>query len=406
VTSALGALLPVIVKRSYSKHSKGTVKTTIAPLFFDFTKYLGSGIIISTAFVHLLSPAFEELKDPSLPEAWLQYDWAPVLTMTAVFAIFTVELLAHRLGTAWLNKLGVAYDPHGHAHSAHGPCEAPSESHVHPGSLDEDPTHDPHQDPTDITGNGDARLRHQDDGEADECDAHIMTDEESIRAPFLQKKASNGKLPSHSHKQQRGSGVRNGSYGSIRSNGTANPSAMSGFSQDSEQQMSQDSQNQSATQIIGVAILEFGVLLHSFVIGMTLAVVERFTTLFIVITLHQTFEGLGLGSRLANLKLPRKYRWVPTISGIVYAFITPTGLACGLLVRKTYDPDSPTALIVSGVLDSLSAGVLLYTGLVELLCAEFLFHQEMKEAPLKRVLGALACVILGAVIMAVLGIWA
>lgn len=36
-TSAVGALLPVIVKRSYSKHSKSTVKTTIAPLFFDFT---------------------------------------------------------------------------------------------------------------------------------------------------------------------------------------------------------------------------------------------------------------------------------------------------------------------------------------------------------------------------------
>lgn len=71
------------------------------------------------------------------------------------------------------------------------------------------------------------------------------------------------------------------------------------------------------------------------------------------------FEGLGLGSRLANLKLPKEYHWLPWIAGIVYAGITPVGLACGLLVRKTYDPDSPTALIVSGVLDSLSAGVLL-----------------------------------------------
>lgn len=54
----------------------------------------------------------------------------------------------------------------------------------------------------------------------------------------------------------------------------------------------------------------------------------------------------------------------------------------------------------------LSRYSLQYTGLVELLAAEFLFHQEMREAPLGRVLYALACVILGAAIMAVLGIWA
>lgn len=47
-------------------------------------------------------------------------------------------------------------------------------------------------------------------------------------------------------------------------------------------------QHHSAHQIIGVAILEFGVVLHSFVVGMTLAVVERFPTLFVVITLHRT----------------------------------------------------------------------------------------------------------------------
>jgi hypothetical protein len=52
-------------------------------------EYLGSGIIIATAFVHLLSPAFEELNDPSLPEAWQKYDWAAVLAMGAVFLICT-----------------------------------------------------------------------------------------------------------------------------------------------------------------------------------------------------------------------------------------------------------------------------------------------------------------------------
>lgn len=120
------------------------------------------------------------------------------------------------------------------------------------------------------------------------------------------------------------------------------------------------------------------------------------------------FEGLGLGARLASLveNLPSRMRWIPTFAGVLFACITPLGLGVGLLVRKTYSPESAVALVVSGVLDALSAGVLLYTGLVELLCSEFLFHQEMREAPLGRVLYALGCVILGAVVMAVLGIWA
>jgi zinc transporter 1/2/3 len=41
------------------------------------------------------------------------------------------------------------------------------------------------------------------------------------------------------------------------------------------------------------------------------------------------------------------------------------GIAIGLGIRTTYNPDSTTASIVSGTLDSMSAGVLLYTGLVE-----------------------------------------
>ena len=43
----------------------------------------------------------------------------------------------------------------------------------------------------------------------------------------------------------------------------------------------------AAAQIIGIAILEFGVLLHSVLIGLTLAVDEQFTILFVVIIFHR-----------------------------------------------------------------------------------------------------------------------
>lgn len=127
-----------------------------------------------------------------------------------------------------------------------------------------------------------------------------------------------------------------------------------------------------AAQIIGVGILEFGVVVHSVIIGLTLAVTDELDTLLVVIIFHQMFEGLGLGTRLAFLPLPPRLNWVPYTAGVVYAFCTPIGMAIGLGVRNTYSPESVTASIVSGILDSISAGILLYTGLVELLAHEFL----------------------------------
>lgn len=53
--------------------------------------------------------------------------------------------------------------------------------------------------------------------------------------------------------------------------------------------------------------------------------------------------------------------------GVLYGLTTPIGIAAGLGVRTSYNPDSTTAAIVSGVLDSFSAGILVYTGLVEVI---------------------------------------
>jgi len=80
------------------------------------------------------------------------------------------------------------------------------------------------------------------------------------------------------------------------------------------------------------------------------------------------FEGLGLGTRLAYMALPVGYNWVPVTGALLYGITTPVGIAAGLGVRTTYNPGSTTASIVSGILDSVSSGILLYTGLVEV-CA-------------------------------------
>ena len=61
--------------------------------------------------------------------------------------------------------------------------------------------------------------------------------------------------------------------------------------------------------------------------------------------------------------------------------------------------------MVSGVLDSMSAGILIYTGLVELLARDFLFN-PMRTKDNTRLAFMMVNVFLGAGLMALLGKWA
>ncbi|KAG8911868.1 high-affinity Zn(2+) transporter zrt1, partial [Tulasnella sp. 418] len=72
----------------------------------------------------------------------------------------------------------------------------------------------------------------------------------------------------------------------------------------------------------------------------------------------------------------------------------------------TYNPGSTTASAVSGVFDSISAGILLYTGLVESLAREFVFNPNVHTHSLGKLAYSLGCMTLGARLMALLGRWA
>ncbi|KAK0239072.1 ZIP-like iron-zinc transporter [Armillaria nabsnona] len=333
VGSTFGALFPVLAKNSSWLHVPKSV--------FDFAKYFGSGVIIATAFIHLLSPALDALSSDCLADGWQVYVNLPIfsfslhvltvaphqpyalaLCMLSIFSIFIVELIAFRWGTKKLAEIGMRHDAHGHeagGHAAHGP---------------------------------EGNLAYQTEGNVDESKLKI----------------SDSKLDVEDQQHR------------------VLDSAM--------------------TQIIGVAILEFGVTLHSVLIGLTLAVDPDFKVLFVVLIFHQTFEGLGVGSRLAYLDLPPKYRWAPYAGAALYGLTTPIGIAAGLGVRTTYNPDSTTASIVSGTLDALSSGILIYTGLVELLAHEFLFNKEMMTGSNGKLVYAIGCMLAGCAIMALLGRWA
>ena len=159
----------------------------------------------------------------------------------------------------------------------------------------------------------------------------------------------------------------------------------------------QSSSESFAVQLTSIFILEFGVIFHSVFIGLTLAVSgEEFKTLYIVLVFHQMFEGLGLGSRLATVPWPYSKRLTPWIMAIAYGVSTPTAIAIGLGAREFYPPGGATTLIVNGVFDSVSAGILLYTGLVELMAHEFLFSHSLRDASMATVLAAFGNMVVGA----------
>jgi len=162
-----------------------------------------------------------------------------------------------------------------------------------------------------------------------------------------------------------------------------------------------------AAQMTAIFILEFGVIFHSVFIGLTLAVAgEEFTVLYIVLSFHQTFEGLGLGSRLATAQWPSRKKWMPWVLGAAYGVATPIAIAIGLGVRTSFAPGSNRTLIIQGIFDSISAGILIYTGLVELMAHEFMFNPEMRKSSIKMMLFAYLCMCVGAGLMALLGKWA
>lgn len=159
-------------------------------------------------------------------------------------------------------------------------------------------------------------------------------------------------------------------------------------------------------QIAAFLILEFGVIFHSVIIGLNLGTAgQEFSTLYPVLVFHQSFEGLGIGARMSAIPFPKRLSWLPWSLCTAYGLTTPIAIAIGLGLRTTYNGGSYTANVVSGVLDATSAGILIYTGLVELLARDFLFNPELTRSS-KRLAFMVVCVFLGAGIMALLGKWA
>ncbi|WVO16830.1 hypothetical protein L204_104516 [Cryptococcus depauperatus] len=160
----------------------------------------------------------------------------------------------------------------------------------------------------------------------------------------------------------------------------------------------------AAEQNHQVLLLEAGIIFHSIMIGVTLGAGggEGWTTLLIVIIFHQMFEGLALGARIALLEWISRTRAI--FMGLAFTLITPIGIAIGIGVRKSFSQNGRASLLSVGILNSMSAGILLYTAF-KLLSSDFT-EGPLRDAKLYKVLVALGALVAGLIAMSVLGKWA
>ncbi|CAA7409021.1 unnamed protein product [Spirodela intermedia] len=165
----------------------------------------------------------------------------------------------------------------------------------------------------------------------------------------------------------------------------------------------EDTSDQIRHRVIS-QVLELGIVVHSVIIGISLGASTQPSTirpLLGALSFHQFFEGLGLGGCIAQAKFKGRAAF---LMALFFTLTTPVGVALGIGVAAKYDENGGGALIVEGLLNAASAGILIYMALVDLLAADFMSPKLRSHGRLQ--LAAYLALFLGAGLMSLLAKWA
>lgn len=369
------------------------------------SRHFGTGVLLATAFVHLLPTAYTSLTDPCLPSFWNEgYPaMAGFIAMVSVFVVVGVEMFFATKGaghthTADYNSLRQADESGPSVQSAQKGRTRPGlnrgdslrhfqQTHIGKGDSQERLTGNTEDEEWSQRTNGhDVELmaRKRKDGRSSEDnDSDLDLDELDPQGEDTQYHDE----PSGGHRHHTPSRSQSGRI-------------------DGGVQLSEQQQQQKA--LLQCMLLEAGILFHSVFIGMAVSVATgtAFVVLLIAISFHQTFEGLALGSRIAGITAFPPGSPKPWLMALAYGTTTPLGQAIGLVVHNLYDPYSQMGLLMVGVMNAISSGLLLFAGLVELLAEDFLSDQSYETLRGARRLEACAAVVAGSMLMALVGAWA
>jgi solute carrier family 39 (zinc transporter), member 1/2/3 len=329
--STLACSFPVIASRF--------PKIRLPARFFFVVRHFGTGVLIATAFVHLLPTAFILLGDPCLSQFWTDdYPAMPgAIALVGIFLVALVEMVFHP--------------------SSRMKNVTPESDHEDVSRTKED---------TCTTGVSSRNLASQDND-------IVLT----ISTPG----GSTTKMESRNACER----------------GESNESLTHNLFPSQQQRRA----------MLQCVLLEVGILFHSVFIGMTLSVSvsSEFVILLIAIAFHQTFEGLALGSRIASISWAAK-SWQPWWMCFAYGCTTPIGQAIGLATHSLYSPSSEVGLLLVGTMNAISAGLLTFASLVELLSEDFLSDESWKVLRGGDRVTACVLVLGGAFAMSLVGAWA
>ncbi|ETO61217.1 hypothetical protein F444_20745 [Phytophthora nicotianae P1976] len=177
------------------------------------------------------------------------------------------------------------------------------------------------------------------------------------------------------------------------------------FQPDSPTPAKETQQDLNTHRKIATIIFEAGVIFHSVIVGIDLGVTTgtEFKTLLTALCFHQFFEGIAISSAaLESIKNRTKLFLV----NFAFAITTPIGQVIGIGIRNSYSSESLTALWVQGVFDCVAGGILLYTGLVELLTYNMTMNQKFLSRTSSQRFALYVCLWMGAALMALIGRWA
>ncbi|KAK3015850.1 hypothetical protein RJ639_005790 [Escallonia herrerae] len=174
----------------------------------------------------------------------------------------------------------------------------------------------------------------------------------------------------------------------------------------------EDTESQLRRYRVVAQVLELGIVVHSVVIGLSMGASDNPCTirpLVAALCFHQLFEGMGLGGCILQATLFKCFNAeygakMKSIMVFFFSATTPFGIALGIGLSNIYSENSPTALIVVGILNASSAGLLNYMALVDLLASDFMGSRL--QGSMKLQMWAYVAVLLGAGGMSLMAKWA
>ncbi|KAJ5616765.1 hypothetical protein N7537_001879 [Penicillium hordei] len=373
-TSSIACAFPILATRFPRMH--------IPPAFLFFVTHFGTGVLIATAFVHLLPTAFTSLGDPCLSNFWTK-DYPAMPGAIALGGIFLVTVIEMVFSPAQKICRG------GNQVPAERLASCPAVARTGPTRTFDVPGYPEHtRGPSSHSAGMDGRSHLRDMG------------------PLIGRSASISRAINRMGEDAEDI-VRVASASDVRTHHEKDNGAIQADVERHDDTFALTPEQKQKKEAMQVYLLEMGILFHSVFIGMSLSVSvgNEFVILLIAIVFHQTFEGLALGSRIASLPWSEK-QIQPWIMSLAYGCTTPIGQAIGLATHTLYSPDSEVGLLVVGVMNAISAGLLIFASLVELMSEDFLSDESWRILRGKRRVYACILVFLGAFCMSIVGAWA